>query len=366
MSLKYKCPECGTPLGFEGLCWKCRARHHREEVNNWTLDEIEEKKKQVIEKLKNLDDEFYSTEEWDIFHDLMTVGADCKDIAEAALENEIFYPSELYYNATGEVTDKLIEKLMTSESSYEGSLLLGCVAMAGGKKAQDALYELKINPKPWRKKLYVDSDIYAEEGGWTFDDNNNYIKLNYDKCYSFEQKDEKDENGTFIARKRGEKCPHCGCEMMDILVLDGNDERFAFLGIDGIITASCCPNCVTFSEDMSNRFTLDGKSEIMEFEGIEENYYKDEDIDGMAKNRFVVSEKERPLFYGAFSDDVNTIGGYASWVQDWEYRECPDCGKKMKYLAQIHWDTIEDCAEGTLYIEICPDCRIITMFHQQT
>ena len=21
MSLKYKCSECGTPLGFEGLCW---------------------------------------------------------------------------------------------------------------------------------------------------------------------------------------------------------------------------------------------------------------------------------------------------------------------------------------------------------
>ena len=40
--------------------------------------------------------------------------------------------------------------------------------------------------------------------------------------------------------------------------------------------------------------------------------------------------------------------------------------KKMKYLAQIHWDTIEECAEGTLYIEICPDCRMITMFHQQT
>ena len=38
----------------------------------------------------------------------------------------------------------------------------------------------------------------------------------------------------------------------------------------------------------------------------------------------------------------------------------------MKYLAQIHWDTIEDCAEGTLFIEICPDCKIITMFHQQT
>ena len=46
--------------------------------------------------------------------------------------------------------------------------------------------------------------------------------------------------------------------------------------------------------------------------------------------------------------------------------QCPECGRKMKYLAQIHWDTIEDCAEGTLFIEICPDCKIITMFHQQT
>lgn len=52
MSLKYKCPECGIPLGFEGLCWRCRAKKHREEVDNWTDKEIEEKINQVIEKLK--------------------------------------------------------------------------------------------------------------------------------------------------------------------------------------------------------------------------------------------------------------------------------------------------------------------------
>ena len=52
MSLKYKCPECGTPLGFEGLCWRCRAKHHREEVNNWTEDEIQKKINQVLERLK--------------------------------------------------------------------------------------------------------------------------------------------------------------------------------------------------------------------------------------------------------------------------------------------------------------------------
>ena len=219
--------------------------------------------------------------------------------------------------------------------------------MLGDKKSQDTLYELKINPRSWRKKLYVDSDIYAEEGGWTFDSDNNRIKLNYDKCFSFEKGDKKDENGTLIARKRGEKCPHCGGEIIDILVLDGRDEKFSFLGLDGIITASCCPNCVTLSEGISNRFNLDGTNEILEYDG-EENYFRENIIDEMVNNRFVLSDTEKPLFYGTFTDDINTIGGFANWIQDWEYRECPECGKKMKYLAQIHWDTIMDSAEGTL------------------
>ncbi len=160
--------------------------------------------------------------------------------------------------------------------------------------------------------------------------------------------------------KRGEKCPHCGGDIIDILVIDGRDERFSFLGLDGIITASCCPICVTLSEGISNRFSLDGTNEILEYDGENENYFREDIIDEMVNNRFIVSAKEKPLFYGAFTDDVNTIGGFGNWIQDWEYRECPECGKKMKYLAQIHWDTIMDSAEGTLYIEICPNCKIVT------
>ena len=72
------------------------------------------------------------------------------------------------------------------------------------------------------------------------------------------------------------------------------------------------------------------------------------------------------LFYGAACQDVNTIGGFGNWVQDAEYATCPHCGKPMKYLAQIQWDTVFDCAEGTLYVEFCPDCHIVSMQHQQT
>ena len=51
--------------------------------------------------------------------------------------------------------------------------------------------------------------------------------------------------------------------MFDMLVLDGSDERLKFLGIDGILTAACCPNCVPFLEGGAfNRYTLDGGTEI--------------------------------------------------------------------------------------------------------
>jgi len=73
-----------------------------------------------------------------------------------------------------------------------------------------------------------------------------------------------------------------------------------------------------------------------------------------------------PLFYGARFEDVCTLGGFALWWQDWEYMTCPDCGQPMKYLMQIHWEVLTDYMEGSLYIEFCPDCRVVSMQHQQT
>jgi len=43
----------------------------------------------------------------------------------------------------------------------------------------------------------------------------------------------------------------------------------------------------------------------------------------------------------------------------------PRSKNPMKDLAQIQWDTVFDRAEGTVYIEFCPDCRIVFMQHQQ-
>lgn len=367
--LKYKCAECGTPLGYDGLCWICQSRHHIKDIENWTENDVLEKINIIIDKINSyqIDDDidFYSSDECSLFFDLLSKGVDISPVTKAAVDKGIYWPSELYYKADDKVTDILIKKLLETSSSREGAELLTCLAMSNNQKVQHIFYQLQNEPKHWQKFLYVGPDVYAECGGWTFDKNNEYIKLNYDKCYAFEKSERKEESGAFIGRKKEGKCRICGCDILDMLVIDGRDERFAFLGIDGIITASCCSNCVTMSDGISCKFSLDGKSEILEYDGADKNYATDEDIEKIINNSLSLTKIDKPLFYGAFNEAVHSIGGFGNWVQDWEYKECPECGKKMKYLAQIHLDALE-MWEGTLYIEICPDCKIITIFHQQT
>ena len=145
-----------------------------------------------------------------------------------------------------------------------------------------------------------------------------------------------------------------------MLVLDGRDERLKFLGLDGILTATCCPTAWAFLKGPAfNRFTLDGGVEVFPSELFDRG-----GKDGLLcpagglqvpyRKSLRAGRCASALFYGAACDDVNTVGGFANWVQDWEYTACPHCGKPMKYLAQIQWDTLMDGTEGTLYIEFCP------------
>ena len=301
------------------------------------------------------------------YHDAIT-----PEIQRAALAAEVFWPCEIYYHAPADVRDGLIHALLSAEYSSAASNLMSCLAMQGDDKAMETLLELERNPRPWRKGLYVDPSSYAQIGGWTFDKEGQKIQLNFDTCYPMVKGTTGEKSPVRIGRAREDTCPHCGGRMMDMLVLDGRDERLRFLGLDGVLTATCCPSCVGFLKGPAfNRFTLDGGVEVFPselFDGAEKTdcYVSPEDYKALTENPFVLGKMPVPLFYGAACQDVNTIGGFANWVQDAEYTICPHCGKPMKYLAQIQWDTVFDCAEGTLYVEFCPDCQIVSMQHQQT
>ena len=371
MGLKYTCPVCGTPLGYEGLCWKCRSEQERKEVLAWTAEQIKEKQEGLRRNIRRLADmeEPEFTEFWNLFgyRDAITA-----EIQRTASAEQAYYPCELYYHAPEDARDDLIAALLSTKDSGEAADLMCCLAMQGDDKALETLLELERNPRPWRKKLYVDPSSYAQCGGWTFDKKGSRIQLNFDTCYPMVKGAPDEDSPVRIGRAREDVCPHCGGQMVDILVLDGRDERLRFLGIDGILTAVCCPNCVGFLEEPAwNHFTLDGGAEVFPsklFDGAEkiDCYIRPEEYKMLTENPFVLGKASVPLFYGAGVADVNTIGGFANWIQDWEYAACPHCGKPMKYLAQIQWDTVFDGAEGTLYIEFCPDCQIVSMQHQQT
>lgn len=371
MSLKYRCPSCGTSLGYEGLCWKCQMEKERQDALAWTPEQIAQKQQNLMENIKGLEDyqEPAFTDFWKL---LSYLDAITPEIQRAALEANVFYPCEIYCHAPEDVRDGLRTALLETKDANEAANLMSCLAMQGDDQAMETLFELERNPRPWRKRLYVDPSIYAQCGGWTFDKDGHRIQLNFDTCYPMVKGTADEETPVKIGRIREDSCPHCGGKMVDIFVLDGRDERLKFLGIDGILTATCCPNCVGFLEGPAyNRFTLDGGTEVFpsklyDDEEEMECYMRPEDYKSMAENPFVLAKNSVPLFYGAFCEDVNTVGGFANWVQDWEYTTCPVCGKPMKYLAQIQWDTIMDGTEGTLYIEVCSDCKVVSMQHQQT
>ena len=89
MSLKYACPGCGTSLGYEGLCWKCKCEQDRQAALAWTPEQIGEKQKNLIQNIQRLaemeDPEF--TDFWQLlgYHDAIT-----PEIQRVALAAEVF------------------------------------------------------------------------------------------------------------------------------------------------------------------------------------------------------------------------------------------------------------------------------------
>lgn len=369
MALDYNCPVCNREIGYEGLCWKCKSEKERNEALNLTDNQIAERQNYLVEhlhELENSDNPAYKYF-WDClsYHNVIS-----ENLQRMAVERKIFTPSEIYYHAPEDVRDKLIEYLMATENSQEASNILCCLAMQGDNKVLETFYELKKNPKSWRKDLYVDTDIYAYDGGWTFDKSGKRQLINYNRCYSIEKKNSSDKAIT-IGKLRDDTCPHCSGRLVDILSVDGKDKRLSFLEVDGTVTATCCPSCVMYTSHAYSRFELDGKSSAcFPYDSLsenEENYMESKDYDNLLNNGMVLSEKEKLLFYGADDWEISTIGGFAHWIQDCNITMCPDCGKPMRYMAQLSWESImNDYLEGTLYIEICPDCKVTSMHHQQT
>ena len=364
------CKQCGRELYFDGICVSCRTENERNEILTLTQEEIDAAIRKIcdeIEAVGKLD------KERDLFTKLVNYrDIDTTEIAKTAFGKRLFYPSEIYINAPNDVIRTMIEMLRqdTIETMLEANHLLLCLAIHGGEDVFRSFIEFEKNPPKWREKVYVNPSVYATYGGWSYDSGGNALKTNFDTCYPMVKGtlEEKKHSPVKIGSRTKDKCPHCGGTLVNLMEIDGRDSRLQFLEIGGVIKAKGCPNCITMSDDNFCRYTIDGESEIV-FDNdsfTAEDYVEERGIEELESNSYILGDAPVPPRYAADWEGGSSVGGFAFWIQDCVIKHCPDCGKPMKYLAQIQWDTVLDGMEGNVYIEICRECKVIAMLHQQT
>lgn len=372
MQTERSCPGCGVTIFFDGLCWQCNAKQRHKTVLEMNDSEIEEKLSEMCLKLGALHGKTASWKELEQaltgFQDLLAYQEiNTAALAKIACEREIYSHTELYRNADASVREKLISVLHQPCCKNAGEVQMA-LAIIGGQEVQQLFMKLEKSPLPWREDLYVNPSIYAESGGWSFDEKGQRQTLVFDTCYAMHKGNKSQHEALQIGKKRNECCKGCGCQMLDILVLDGKDDRLSFLGIDGTLRVPFCPWCGCFAEESVIRYQLDGTGSY-EAE-VDPRFAKSKVpskyIDEIAENNWVLDEKPCPVYRSYGDEEAPTIGGMAKWVQDWMYLTCPDCGKKMRYLFTIPWGCISKGFEGSLYFEICTDCQIVKVIHQQT
>lgn len=364
-----KCKQCGQEIYFDGICVSCQTENERNRILALPQEEIDLLLQQIC-------DEIVTTGELDQESDLFRKLLDYRDIdtskiAEAAFHQNLFYPCELYKDAPHDVIKEMSEMVKQDDidASLAGNLLL-CLAVHGGEEVFQTFLELEHHPRSWREKLYVNPSFYAVYGGWSYDSSGTLLKTNFDKCYPMVKGtlEEKNRSPVKIGVKTEEKCPRCGCRIVNLMEIDGRDPRLEFLGINGVIKAKCCPNCFSYSDGDFCRYAIDGESEIIfgEDSFVTEDYLEDAGIEELASNSYILGDAPVAPRYAADWEGGSSVGGFAFWIQDCEIKRCSDCGKPMKYLAQLQWDTVLYGMEGNAYLEICKDCKIIAVLHQQT
>ncbi|MDR2507809.1 MAG: hypothetical protein LBD67_07430 [Candidatus Accumulibacter sp.] len=362
-----QCIECGKAIYFEGICYECRMRKNREKYQSMPETEVARKIEAILQEM---DDSFYKKKEYDDFFGLLAFrGISTEKIAEAAASAGVYWPCELYRNAAPSAREKLITALKKKDCQ-NANHILQCLAIAGGADVLAVFRELEANPLPWSKFLHVPPSVYAHAGGWTFDKDGNRIELNFPECYPAIPAaiDAAENSAVSVAVPREDTCPHCASRLIDILTIDGNDKRLAFLGLSGKTGIPVCPQCAPMCERTMVRYRPDGNSSVTQVQPFGKcEKMHDEEYAQMTSKRFALAERPAPLFFARGNDEsIITIGGFADWIQDFQYDPCPDCGKTMRYLASVPWAALSDYSEGTLFLDICSGCQIISVIHQQT
>ncbi|MDE7478076.1 MAG: hypothetical protein K2M91_09025 [Lachnospiraceae bacterium] len=197
------------------------------------------------EEIENAIKELLESEDCELCEDLIrTQGVQSPAFAQAAFEAGIFYPAILYQDAPSEIRDKMIALLEQGDlEKRKVSQYLTALAMIGDDTVAEYFQKWEKSPKPWRELLHAGPLSYAIDSGW-YIENGQKKTLFFEECYALKQSENAAPEDNLFEGTCNEKCPSCGSSYVNILVIDGRDERLSFLGINGKIKIKYCESCL--------------------------------------------------------------------------------------------------------------------------
>ena len=91
---------------------------------DWTPEQVQAKLENLINHVERLKDDWWDED----LKGLINVhGVFSPELARAALEKEVYCPSEIYYHAPEDVRDGLIARLLETEDSMTAGNLMCCL-----------------------------------------------------------------------------------------------------------------------------------------------------------------------------------------------------------------------------------------------
>ena len=107
-------------------------------------------------------------------------------------------------------------------------------------------------------------------------------------------------------------------------------------------------------------------SKLFDGEETTDCYVRPEDYNALAENKYILGKAPVPLFYGACSEDVKHGRRVRELGTGRRIHDLSPLQKADEISGTDTMAAVMDGTEGTLYIEFCPECHVVSMQHQQT
>ena len=284
---------------------------------------------------------------------------------EHLITKEIFYYGEIYLRADEKFAARLIKTLdeVDDEKAYVTVVnhILCALAMIPCKQTNDFLISNSNKPLPiWAKKLHILPKEYAKVGGWEAVTNGEPTMLFSETVTAFESCEKKENSRQTPLSSLDECCGFCGQPLT--LVFDGENKLATCLHCS-------CFQIIFTKTDGENVYWHKSNKPDSFFKENPERMKNDENIVECFTKGLRPSSEARKATWTAnqfVEITLTQIGGMPTAVNDMIYPQCPDCGKTMRFAAQLDMEDIQEYGEGLYYFFVCDDCHTVGTNYDQT